>query len=126
MPRLIRAALAAMLLGSIAIALASCTVAGHLGADASPRPSRSQIAAGARLVQANCASCHAVDQAGDSPNPQAPPFRTLSTKYPIDDLDEAFAEGAFVGHSNMPEFRFTPDQIGALSAYLKSIQEPAP
>lgn len=125
MSRLIRRALGATLVGSIALALAACSAVGHLGANASPHASHAQIAAGARLVQANCASCHAVGQAGDSPNPEARPFRTLSANYPIDDLEEAFAEGAIVGHSNMPEFRFTPAQIDALTAYLKSIQEPA-
>ena len=52
----------------------------------------------------------------------APPFRTLSQKYPIDDLEEAFAEGILVGHQDMPEFRMNPAQDAALVAYLKSIQ----
>jgi len=53
---------------------------------------------------------------------KAPPFRTLARKYPLDDLQEGFAEGIVVGHSEMPNFRLTPEQIDAFLRYLKSIQ----
>ena len=77
---------------------------------------------GAELLTSNCARCHAVGRNGDSPNSAAPPFRTLSRKYPIDSLSEALAEGLSVGHAEMPEFVFDPDEIAAILAYLKSIQ----
>jgi hypothetical protein len=38
-------------------------------------------------------------------------------------LAEALAEGIFVGHPDMPEFVFEADEVGAILAYLKSIQE---
>jgi hypothetical protein len=38
-------------------------------------------------------------------------------------LAEALAEGLSVGHPDMPELVFEPDQIVAILAYLKSIQE---
>jgi cytochrome c len=38
-------------------------------------------------------------------------------------LAEALAEGLSVGHPDMPELVFEPDQIAAILAYLKSIQE---
>ena len=78
---------------------------------------------GQELLASNCARCHAVGRTGDSPDPAALPFRTLSRKYPIDSLSEALAEGLSVGHSDMPEFVFNPDEIAAILAYLKSIQE---
>jgi hypothetical protein len=53
----------------------------------------------------------------------APPFRTLARKYPIDELAESLAEGLSVGHPDMPEFVFEPDDIIAILAYLNSIQE---
>jgi cytochrome c len=53
----------------------------------------------------------------------APPFRTLARKYPIDELAESLAEGLSVGHPDMPEFVFEPDDITAILAYLNSIQE---
>jgi cytochrome c len=33
------------------------------------------------------------------------------------------AEGLFVGHPDMPQFTFEPQDVGAIIAYLKSIQE---
>jgi mono/diheme cytochrome c family protein len=78
---------------------------------------------GAALLAKSCARCHAIGRTGASPHPQAPPFRTLSRKYPIEGLAEALAEGIFVGHPDMPEFVFEADEVGAILAYLASIQE---
>ena len=63
---------------------------------------------------------------GESPHPQAPPFRTLSSKYPVEDLAESLAEGIFSGHPDMPIFVFSPTDVEAIIEYLESIQdEPA-
>jgi cytochrome c len=78
---------------------------------------------GRELLTSDCARCHSVARTGESPNSAASPFRTLSRKYPIDSLSEALAEGLSVGHSEMPEFVFDTDEITAILAYLKSIQE---
>jgi cytochrome c len=78
---------------------------------------------GQALLAANCSRCHAIGRTGESPHPAAPPFRTLSRRYPIEGLAEALAEGLSVGHPDMPEFVFEPDDIGAILDYLKSIQE---
>ena len=78
---------------------------------------------GEALVTKNCARCHAVGRTGNSPHPEAPAFRTLSQKYPIEGLAEALAEGLSVGHPDMPEFVFEVDQVGAILSYLRSIQE---
>ena len=78
---------------------------------------------GEALLNANCARCHAIGRSGASPHPEAPPFRTLSRKFKIDGLAEALAEGIFTGHPDMPEFVFEPDEVGAIIAYLKSIQQ---
>ncbi|MBN8606130.1 MAG: cytochrome c [Caulobacterales bacterium] len=86
-----------------------------------------QIAAneveGHRLAEVHCARCHAIGAEGESPHPMAPAFRTLSRDYPVNALEEAFAEGILVGHPEMPEFRFEPDQVDDLVAYIQSIQE---
>lgn len=79
------------------------------------------IAEGKALVEANCARCHAVDRTSNSSHPDAPPFRTLSKRYPIDALEEAFAEGISTGHPDMPEFVAKPEQIGAILAYIGSL-----
>ena len=77
---------------------------------------------GETLARTNCARCHAVGRAGESPLRAAPPFRDLHTRYPVEDLGEALAEGIRTGHPSMPEFRFDPDQAEALIAYLKSLE----
>ncbi len=84
--------------------------------------SAEDVSAGRAMAQKLCARCHAIGPVGDSPQAEAPPFRTFSSKYPIDSLAEAFAEGIVVGHPDMPEFKFEPDEIDALLAYLDSIQ----
>ena len=78
---------------------------------------------GEALLSRNCARCHATGTAGVSPHPEAPPFRTLSRRYPVEGLAEALAEGLFVGHPDMPQFVFDAQDVGAIIAYLKSIQE---
>lgn len=83
-----------------------------------------QLARGEALVELNCGGCHAVGASDESAHPEAPAFRTLSARYPIDALEEAFAEGIVVGHPDMPEFVAAPDQIGAIIAYIESLQTP--
>jgi hypothetical protein len=52
----------------------------------------------------------------------APPFRDLHKGYPVDSLEEALAEGIMTGHPDMPEFRFSPQQIRNLIAFLQSLE----
>jgi cytochrome c len=78
---------------------------------------------GESLLTKDCARCHAVGRSGTGRHPEAPPFRTLGTKYPVESLEEALAEGIISGHPDMPEFQFSGEDVGAIIAYLKSIQE---
>jgi len=79
------------------------------------------------LVKENCSRCHAIGKEGNSPHPEAPPFRTLSSRYPIEDLSESLAEGIVSGHPDMPIFVFGPADVEAIIDYLNSIQEkPSP
>jgi mono/diheme cytochrome c family protein len=75
------------------------------------------------LLSAQCSRCHAIGRSGASPRADAPLFRTLSRKYPIESLGEALAQGLSVGHEDMPEFVFAPGDVGAILDYLRSIQE---
>lgn len=77
---------------------------------------------GKQLVELNCSPCHATGAEGDSPHEDAPPFRELGQRYPIEALEEAFVEGIETGHPDMPSFVATPDQIGDIIAYIESIQ----
>jgi cytochrome c len=78
---------------------------------------------GLAVVTKNCAPCHAVERRGASPRADAPAFRTLGRRYPVESLEEALGEGIISGHPDMPEFIFTGEDVGAIIAYLKSIQE---
>ena len=80
------------------------------------------IKQGETLLIRDCGRCHAVGRAGNSARPDAPPFRTLSRRYQIESLEEALGEGIMSGHPDMPEFAFDADDVGAIIAYLKSIQ----
>jgi mono/diheme cytochrome c family protein len=79
---------------------------------------------GRAIVAGACADCHAIAGPGPSPVADAPAFSTLSQNYPVAHLEEALAEGILVGHPEveMPEFVFEPDEIGAIIAYLESVQ----
>ena len=78
---------------------------------------------GEALLAKNCARCHAIGRTGASTHAEAPPFRTLSKKYPIESLAESLAEGLFTGHPDMPEFTFEAADVGAILDYLTSIQD---
>ena len=103
-----------------ALWLAGCAAAADrpVAPDAGPAGS---VARGAALAQARCASCHAVERSGDSPMPGAPPFRRLSDRYPVADLQEGLAEGLVTAHPGMPEFAFEADEIRDLIAYLETL-----
>lgn len=81
------------------------------------------LAHGKRLVEHNCSRCHAVTKTDGSRHPDAPPFRTLSKFYPVDALEEAFAEGIVTGHPDMPVFVMTELQLTDVIAYLETIQD---
>jgi mono/diheme cytochrome c family protein len=78
---------------------------------------------GESILARNCARCHAIARTGDSRHPEAPQFRTLGKRYPIEALEEALGEGIVSGHPDMPEFIFAGSDVRAIIAYLKSIQE---
>ncbi len=77
--------------------------------------------AGRALAQTLCAQCHAISATGDSPMAEAPAFRDLKNRYPVESLEEALAEGIVTGHPNMPEVALEPDMVIDFIAYLKSL-----
>lgn len=82
----------------------------------------SVLAYGKALVEANCAACHGVGLTDESRHAEAPPFRVLWERYPIDALEESFAVGIATGHPDMPEFTATPEQLAAILDYIASLQ----
>lgn len=79
-------------------------------------------ARGKAFAEKNCANCHAVGKEGTSRLPIAPPFRTLHQKYPVENLEEALAEGIVTSHPAMPVFQLKPPQIVDLIEYLNSLK----
>lgn len=87
------------------------------GFAASPSEQRGQT-----FARNNCARCHSIDKVTASPLKIAPPFRTLHTRYPVEQLAEAFAEGIYTGHPTMPAFQLAPDQINDLISFLQTLE----
>ncbi|MFA6267996.1 MAG: cytochrome c [Pseudolabrys sp.] len=85
-------------------------------------PSPEDLKRGEGLLAKHCGSCHAVGRTGASPRPDAPAFRILGQRYPIDSLEESLGEGIMSGHPDMPEISFEADDVGVIIDYLKSIQ----
>lgn len=79
---------------------------------------------GLKIAQAHCAACHSIGKTGSSPHSEALEFRKFSQHYPVRELEEALAQGIYVGHPDMPVFRFEPDEVEALIDYIQSIQDP--
>jgi len=79
---------------------------------------------GETLLARDCGRCHAVGRSGASPLKDAPPFRTLGKRYPVESLEETLGEGTMTGHPDMPEFKYDADDVGGIIAHLKSIQQP--
>ncbi len=106
------------------IVASALLVAGAPARAQPPQGRQTEIARGEALVAQNCSICHATGTSGESPNPDAPHFRDLGKRYPVEDIAEALAEGMIVGHSPMPEWRFSSEDVHAIVAYLQSIQAP--
>lgn len=79
------------------------------------------VAKGRTFAESYCAGCHAVGLTGDSPHAEAPPFRIVAAKYPLEDLEEALAEGIVTGHPDMPAIELDPPNIEVLIEYLYTL-----
>jgi mono/diheme cytochrome c family protein len=77
---------------------------------------------GVVIARTYCVKCHSIDKLSPSPLAIALPFRDLHKRYPVEQLQEALAEGVVTGHPTMPEFRFDPGQIADFIAFLKTLQ----
>jgi len=88
-------------------------------------PAQAQDIAAARgraLAGVVCARCHAVRAIGASPMREAPPFRRLAGRFPIDDLADVLYEGVERRHPAMPDFRLAPADAADLTAYLRTLR----
>jgi mono/diheme cytochrome c family protein len=83
-----------------------------------PASGQESVEQGRAIAVDRCSRCHAVGLDDVSRNAQAPQFRTLGARYPLESLAEALAEGIVTGHPDMPQFEFTPAEIGQFLDYL--------
>lgn len=99
-----------------AVALLAASAGGALAAEEDTSAS-----AGKALLEAHCAKCHSIAATGESPLAKAPPLRQVYLKYPIEQLEEGFAEGMGSRHRDMPQIQFSPNQVDAILTYFGSI-----
>ncbi len=115
------------LTGLVGAVLGAAIVVAACAAETAPSKTAGDSAdaamTGQAMAEAYCSQCHAVGREDRSLHEDAPPFRTLSERFPIRDLEEALAEGIVVGHPDMPVFVFQPNEIDALLDYLETIQD---
>lgn len=81
---------------------------------------------GEAFAKGRCASCHAVGLDDTSTISRAPPLREIASRYPVEYLEEALAEGIYVAHDGpMPAFRLEAAEIADLTAYLRKLNAEA-
>lgn len=80
---------------------------------------------GQAIAEQYCSGCHAIGRSDQSTHPDSLPFRKISIRYPVRNLEEALGEGILVGHPDMPPFQFEPQDIDDLLTYIEAIQDPA-
>ena len=73
---------------------------------------------GRALLAANCGRCHAVDPSAESPRPQAPNLAIVLQSYPAERLQSELSEGIRPKHPDMPQVRFSPNEIASIHRYL--------
>ncbi|MBI1213562.1 MAG: c-type cytochrome [Alphaproteobacteria bacterium] len=123
-----RSLIAALLLSLATTVLTGCVDDG-MGTSPSSRSAPSDPATvedGRAIAEAQCSRCHAIGLEGMSPNPAAPVFRTILSRYDQDVLERELIDGMGVAHKPMPQFQFDPQGTDALIAYLRSIQVTSP
>jgi cytochrome c len=102
------------ILAALSIALLSSGVARAL--DSEQQHARA-------LLKEFCARCHAIGRTGQSPHPYAPPFRNLGENKLFDeDFSQRLQNGLSSIHPDMPTFRFSERDAGAVIEYLRAIQ----
>jgi mono/diheme cytochrome c family protein len=84
-------------------------------------PDAELVAAGRRIAERECSSCHAIDRTSVSPPQGAPPLRDLLFLNDPDWVAYRLIDAVRMGHDNMPVFDFDVRAADALIAYLETI-----
>jgi len=104
--------------------LLSAALAAAAPPESPPDPLPAAEARGHAFARQVCASCHAVEGTGQSPDKRAPTFRSLSGQYVQLTLRRKLTEIAETGHYAMPAVNVDSEEVADLIAYLDSLQRP--
>ena len=85
--------------------------------------SPTSVGRGRQLAQANCAKCHAIAGAAQSPMASAPRFPDLERLSGGRGLDQIFVDGVMAPHPPMPTFLSQGSAMGDLLDFIRSVQE---
>lgn len=81
----------------------------------------SDAAAGKAILEKIARSAIRSKRPATAPLAKAPPLREVYLKYPIERLEEGFAEGMGSRHRDMPHIQFSTEQVVAILSYLGGI-----
>ncbi|MBC08259.1 cytochrome c [Thalassospira sp.] len=84
------------------------------------------VTSGQSIAEQTCLRCHTKFEGDPLPDPNvttAPALASFGQRWPLENLEEALAEGITVSHDNMtmPEFSFTPETIADLLSYMEQL-----
>jgi len=88
------------------------------------------VSRGQSIAEQTCLRCHTKFAGDPMPDPNvtsAPALASFGQRWPLENLEEALAEGISVSHDSMtmPEFSFTPESIADLLSYMESLTREA-
>jgi len=79
------------------------------------------VTRGAHVAVRDCASCHAVGPAGDSPAADAPTFRALRLRFNPISLEQRLSALPARGHPVMPPRALSASDVPDLVAYIQTL-----
>ncbi|MDX2264018.1 MAG: c-type cytochrome [Hyphomicrobiales bacterium] len=78
-------------------------------------------AAGERLAQTACAACHNVGRAGDSPAPDARPFRDIMSILSGEEIEADLRAGLPIAHKRRIVAPYPVSEASNLYAYMRAL-----
>jgi cytochrome c len=106
------------------VVLAALMLASVIPAHAQTAGPTGELEQRGQILLAPCAACHAVGTTGSSRHPDAPRLRTLARRELLDKFEAALKDKQRVsGPLDRHDFTFEPNEVMAIMAYLKTIQE---
>ena len=77
-----------------------------------------QVSDGKAILERSCGRCHAVAPGVESPRSGAPNLSIVLQSYPAERLEVELTEGIRPKHPEMPQVRFSSDDIASIYYYL--------